>query len=180
MRFFAALAVMMGFAMSANAQTIIKAKAEVVAAVTVTAGTPLDFKNVAPGVTKTIDLNNTVAPATTATGGETTGYWTITKGAKTQVTVSINTAANPDLISGSNKLPIAYTGQLRIGEAAASDKVVFPIADFANTPTASNVAGGAFFNASTFDVDLGGTVTPTGTQASGSYSADITLTATYN
>lgn len=177
MRFFAALAIMMGFAMSVNAQ-VINAKAEVVAAVTVSSGNSLDFKNVAPGVIKTVDLKDVVALGT-ATGGETTGNWTITKGTKTQVTVAIDVpATNAVLKSGAtNTLPIAYTGRLRIGTDKAKPDNEINIASFTGTATGST---GAFFEASSFEVDLGGTVTPANDQPSGSYSADITLTATYN
>lgn len=186
MKFFAALVIMMGFTMSAMAQKTANAKingnATVTAGVTVAKGLDLEFKNVVPGVPKTIDLKNYVS-AGTATGGETTGYWTITKGANTQVTIGINTAAVTFLsgiVTATNHLPIgSYTGRLRIGTAGTptSEKA---ITDFASTSTTNVDGTDPFFAASSFYVDLGATVTPATDQAAGSYTAEYTLTATYN
>lgn len=179
----AALAVMMGFSINAMAQTTdndaIKAQATVMAGVNVTAGTPLNFQNVVPGVVKTIDFTNAVT-AGTATAGETTGYWVIDKGANTKITVEINTAANLNLTSGSNNLPITYTGRFRTNADPSSPGNVHPLTNFASTSTENSGTTAPFFAADKFYVDLGGTVTPTTNQPTGAYEATITLTATYN
>jgi hypothetical protein len=185
-RFFAALAIVTGFTLSAKAQTTanagIGANAVVTAGVTVTAGTALDFKNVVPGVAKTIDLKNTVT-AGTATGSETTGYWTITKGANTQVTVDIDVASTTYLVgvTNTNHLPIAsYAARFREGGTAAAPSNESAWSAFTGNATANSGGTIPFYTASSFIVDLGATVSPIALQAADTYSGTFTLTATYN
>jgi hypothetical protein len=187
MKFFVAIVIMMSFTMGAMAQTTANANisgtATVTAGVTVALGSNLVFQNVVPGVTKTIDLKNVVS-AGTATGAETTGYWTITKGASTQVTIGINTASVTYLsgtVTATDHLPIgSYTGRLRVGGTPAAPTSQSAITDFTSTSTSNTGGTIPFFAASTFYVDLGATVTPAANQPAGSYTADYTLTATYN
>jgi hypothetical protein len=180
-KFFAALVIMMGFTMGAmaqqNANAVIAGKANVAAQVAVAKVTDLDFKNVTPGVDKTINFVSVVT-AGIATGFESTGQWTITKGANTQVTLAFTTL--PTTLAGPSAatLPIAYTAQL--SKAAT---VAHPI----STPIEGNTVSVAnssttqpYYATDAFQLDLGGTVSPGAAQTSGAYTADITLTATYN
>lgn len=183
-KIFAVFAIVLGFAMGAKAQTAtpitnsIKGKAEVMAAITVAGTTPLDFKNVTGGNNKTIGFNDAVTG--TQTGGETTGVFTVTKGASTKVTLTLALPGN--LKNGSNNLKIEdYTGRLRIGTAASPTATASWDLTTTTTPISTDATGNlAFFTASSFLVDLGATVKPISTQADGSYSEDITLSVVYN
>jgi len=187
MRFLATLAIMLVFVMSANAagqssNANILGKANVAAQVAVSAGTPLDFKNVTPGIVKTIGFTENVT-AGTVTGSETTGHFTITKGVNTQVTLAFT--ALPTTLNGiattateGKTLPVAFTAQLFKAATA-----VHPIAAPAqgNTVVVLNASTTApYYAAASFQLDLGGTVTPDGAQTAGDYESTITLTATYN
>jgi len=180
MRFFAAIGIMMGFASSTFAEQFadatINGTASVAAQVAVTAGTPLDFKNVTPGVAKTINFINGVT-AGTITGSETTGHFFISKGANTQVTLEFTTLPTA-LVGTSSTLLIAYTAQLfkasttphPISNPTEGDKV-----------TVSNALTTApYYATDAFQLDLGGTVSPVDAQVAGTYQSEITLTATYN
>lgn len=185
MKMMAVMAVMMGFAFSAMGQQShyadIVGTASVTAQVSVAKGSDLDFKNVTPGVAKTIDFTNTVT-AGTPTTGEKTGRFDITKGANTQITLAFTTlptdlAGTGDAIN--EELSIEYTAQLfKDGEIAPH-----PIATPAqgNTVVVQNSSTTApYYAASSFQLDLGGTVSPDEAQKAGTYSGTITLTATYN
>lgn len=182
-KIFAIFAMVVGFAVGAKAQVSdhIVGTAEVMSAITITPGNSLDFKNVTAGNNKTISFNDVVSPSTTKTGGETTGFFTVTKGTKTQVTLSLNLPGN--LASGANNLKIEdYTARLRTGGTAET-----PTSSVIWTSPASSIATDSstnsdFFNAGSFIVDIGATVKPTSSpaQPSGTYTANITLTATYN
>ena len=179
--YFAALVIMTGFATSAVAQqsddAFITPKAIVTAQVAVTAGTSLEFKNVTPGVDKTINFAGNVT-AGTATGSETAGHFTITKGANTQVTLglsdlTVDLAGKAGDPNASSTLPITYTHRLT---GLASDYTITTPASF----VLSQALAPDYYAASTFTLDLGGTVSPINAQAAGEYSTTITLTATYN
>lgn len=187
MKFLFALALMMGFGLSAFAQVTpqsdnadIKGLANVVAQVAVTKFSDLDFKNVAPGVVKTINFVNTVTAGTT-NGGETTGRFDITKGANTQVTLEFT--ALPTSLDGTggasgNTLPISYTTQL-FKESTTAHPIAPPAQG--NTVIVQNSSTTApYYATDAFQLDLGGTVTPATTQVAGAYEGVITLTATYN
>lgn len=184
--FFTVLTILIGFAVntmgqgqSANAN--ITGKANVAAQVTVTKVTDLDFKNVTPGVQKTINLLGVVT-AGTITGGETQGQWTITKGTKTRVTLAFTVL--PTALAGivstptdGKTLPIAYTAQL---SKSGIDAYAIPAPSQGNTVDVSQALAPDYYNTDTFQLDLGGTVSPVTNQTAGDYASTITLTATYN
>ena len=186
MKFLATIAIMLGFVLNANAagQTAsgnILGKANVAAQVAVTGGTPLDFKNITPGVPKTIGFTNNVT-AGTVTGSETTGHFTITKGVNTQVTLSFTTL--PTTLAGKaggtavgESLPIAYTAQLSKNSDIHS---IAPPVQGNTVPVSNILTTIPFYAAADFQLDLGGTVSPISTQVAGDYESTITLTATYN
>jgi len=187
-KFFAALMVMMGFAMSTkavdpqSANANIVGKASVAAQVTVAKVTDLNFMNVAPGVVKTINFSSAVT-AGTANGGETKGQFVITKSANTQVTLDFTTL--PTSLAGktgtdteTKTLPISYTAQL-FKTATAVHPIAAP--EEGNTVPVVNASTTApYYATDAFQLDLGGTVTPATNQTAGDYESTITLTATYN
>ena len=184
MKFLAAIGIMMGFAPSTFAQqsddATIQGVAAVTAQVVVTAGTSLDFKNVTPGVAKTIGFTENVTAGTT-TGSETTGHFTITKGANTQVTLEFTTL--PTTLAGTGgalgeTLPITYTAQL-YKLATAVHPIAAP-AEGNTVPVINASTTAPYYATSSFQLDLGGTVSPINAQVAGTYQSDITLTATYN
>jgi hypothetical protein len=171
----------LGFAVGAKAQqssnATIAGKAKVAAQVAVAKVTDLDFKNVTPGVVKTIGFTNNVT-AGIANTGETTGQWTITKSENTQVTLAFTTL--PIALDGpsSATLPITYTAQL-----SKASTTVHPISAPAQGNTvivANSSTTQPYYATDSFQLDLGGSVTPAANQTSGDYSANIVLTATYN
>lgn len=160
------------FSADNTATNTIQATASVTSPVTVAVGTALDFKTIMPGVVKTIGFSNNVTAGGFVTG-ETSGHFTIGKGAKTSVQLSLTAPNTLTGAEGTTPIPITYTYQLS-GQGA-----VAPI-----TETTFNVANSdpttAYWTATGFSFDLGGTVTPAATQTAGTYSATITLVATYN
>jgi hypothetical protein len=110
----------------------------------------LDFKNVTPGVAKTIGLTNNVA-AGIATGEETTGVFTVNKGADTQVTLGFDLPTiliGPGEVGFEAALPIGtYTSRLRIGEVDTPTSL-FAVISLTSTATANDVETAAFFSAS--------------------------------
>lgn len=181
--YFLALVVMAGFLSTGTVfgadntdSKSINAQANVTAAVTVTAGTPLDFKTIMPGVNKTINFIEGVTAGGTV-GEESTGHFTINKGANTQVLLALSAPATLTGPATSTPIQITYTHQ--ISGLAGVDP--FEI----TTPTSFSVANtglvlSEYWKATSFKFDLGGTIKPTATQLSGAYTTSITLTATYN
>jgi len=185
MKFFAAIAIMMGFTMGAMAQNTdtktITANATVAAAVSIggvgAGGANLDFSSVTPGAIKTIGFIDDVITTGTNTGDEKTGHFTITKSANTQVTLDL-TGLKYLKKADNTTLNTTYTAQL--SDAASHTKSIPAPVSEATSVTVSNSGSPAFFADTTFQLDLGGTVTPLTTQPSGAYTATISLTATYN
>lgn len=141
-------------AQSAN----ITATATVFQAMTVTGARTLDFGNVFPGVAKAIG----VAAATS-------GRFDLTGQSSANVNLSFTLPAN--LTSGANNLPIGtWTGCTNATNTTTGCT--------AFTPSASATAS-AFSGAGALFVFVGGTVTPAGNQASGTYTGTVTLTAAY-
>jgi hypothetical protein len=181
---FAVFILMIGIATTTVGQTNtanISAAANVVVAVTVTAGNDLQFGNVTPGNDKTIGSSDDVLQGIAAgTTPETTGTWTIDKGAKTQVTINLTlpTSLASSTGPGTYHLPLGYGdfGIIKLGAigivawspVTATDVEV----TFADYPTE--------FDAASFTVYVGGTVAPTSNQFADSYTGTLTLTATYN
>jgi hypothetical protein len=180
-KIFATLAVVLGFAMGAMAQSDndqIAGKAIVLQAMDVTGVTDLDFGWVSPGLAKTIDLENVATGGQVGVGTESTGVFTVSAAAGSDVQIQFtNLPAN--LEYGSEELPIdAYTAGYDTEDPFDAGTTFTPATGIrVNTgvfPT--NVIG----SVNGIYVFIGATVTPDASQAAGTYEADITLTATYN
>ena len=197
MKFFAALAIMMGFTMGAMAQDVqsdnasITGKAQVISAISVTKGLDLQFGLVTKGEIKTISTNNDVLRGTTGnSGGEQAGTFTVSKGVNTSVTLSFgfpagSVAGTYALTDGAspvaNELPLTFPTY----SATKAAKLSGVVADYPFIPTAdlTIIKTGAlagYYAAESFTVSIGGTVTPASDQAQGEYTGTIKLTATYN
>jgi hypothetical protein len=136
----------------------IQATANVLASISVAQGRALDFGNVTPGVNKTVALTDATSGRFDATGAASAGV---------QITFTLPT----DLVNGGNNLPIAaWTGCWN----TAND----PSAGCA----AANMGGstnGAFSAGGLLYVFVGATVSPGAAQATGVYSANVTMTLSY-
>jgi len=180
MKFFAALTIMLGFSFAMMAQNTntsndnIEGKAYVVQAMNVSGLTALDFKNVSPGIPKTIDLKNVATGGNI--GGETTGKFTVSAAAGTPVNIKFTTLPS-NLVSGGNNLQIGdFIAAYDNAESYTSGNTFTPSTGIDITSFPTNPIG----SANGIYVFIGGKVTPTTSQPTGNYAADITLTATYN
>lgn len=176
-KIFAAIAITMAFTMGAMAQSntanaLIAGNAQIIQAMAVTGQVALDFGLVSQGSNKTIGLTNNVTGLPNI-GTQTTGRFLVSAAATTSVDLTFTTPTN--LVSGSNNLLIEdYTYAHDIDNDATSGTtftggttdITFP------TNVVETVNGVYVF--------IGGTVKPTASQATGAYTANITLTATYN
>jgi hypothetical protein len=147
-------------AATAGAQTSasIQATATVLSALTVTAGNNLVFGNVTPGVNKTIAITD---------GGA--GTFNVGKAAASGVTLSFTLPT--DLTSGTDLLPIgSWTGGWNTSATPAGATTFTPSA--AGTSTTVNAA-------TALTVFVGATVSPATTQAAGTYSGTVTMSAVY-
>jgi hypothetical protein len=142
-----------------NAQSAsINATATVLSPITVTAGNPLAFGNVTPGVAKVV-----------AASAASAGSFSLTGQASQGINISFTLPTN--LVSGGNNLPIGtWTGLTN----AANNQA----AGVAFTPSASAQAGTTSATG-TFFVWVGGTVTPAAAQAAGAYTGSITMNVVY-
>lgn len=182
MKIFASLVLMMGFGISAMAQSTdndnILGKATVLQGINVVGVTDLSFGWVSPGLSKTIDLENTATGGQVGEGTQTTGVFSVSAAANSNVQIQFTTLPT-NLVSGANNLPIgAYTAGYHTANPYSGGTTFVP-------GTGTQVAGGNFptndiGGVNAIYVFIGGTVTPGGTQASGDYTGTITLTATYN
>jgi len=178
MKFFALIAIMLGFAIGANAQSgtgTTPAKATVLQAITVTGLIDLNFGTVSPGLLKTIDLVNHATGGQAGYGTESTGEFTVSAAASSNVNLKFTTLPT-QLDKSTDHMPIdTYT---------AGYGVATPFAGTTFIP-------GTGVNISTFPTNvinsqnliyvfIGGTVHPDPSQAPGAYASTITLTATYN
>ena len=136
----------------------IQATATVLSAVTVAAGTNLQFGNVTPGVPKTIAI---------ADGGA--GRFDVTKAANQGLTLSFTLPTN--LTSGGNNLPIGtWTGGWNTSATPAGATTFTPSVGGTNTAA---TAGTTLF------VYVGATVSPAAAQSAGAYSGTVTMSAVY-
>ncbi|MDT8342051.1 MAG: DUF4402 domain-containing protein [Longimicrobiales bacterium] len=143
-------------ALAAQANANIQATANVLTPLTVTAGNPLAFGDVFPGVAKTI------APVDAGVGS-----FGIVGETGAEVTLNFGTLPT-QLSSGANTLPISFpSGSAAHGDGAA-DVTFDP-----NSVETTNLIGTAL------SVFIGGTVTPAVAQPAGAYSGNITLTVAY-
>jgi hypothetical protein len=183
-KFFATLAIVLGFAVGAMAQVdgsdndVISGKALVLQQIDVTGITDLDFGWVAPGLAKTIDLENVPTGGQSGFGTESTGVFSVSAAAGSNVQIQYTTLPD-NLMDELVSLPI---GSYTAGYHSAD---VFAAGTTFDAGTGTQVNAGVFPTNVVGDVNLiyvflGGTVTPASDQAAGSYVAEITLTATYN
>jgi len=175
-KFFAILAIMLGFTMGAMAQNtanaVAQGKAEVMQKMEVTKQVDLDFGIIAQGANKTIGLTNNVTGLPDQ-GTQTTGRFLVSAAATTSVKLTFTTPEN-----------------------LLKDAVTLPIDTYTyGHHTANSFTGGTTFTDGTTDITfptnvvesvngiyvfIGATVKPAANQAIGEYAEDITLTATYN
>jgi hypothetical protein len=181
MKLFAAITIMSTFAIGAMAQstdnTTIVGQAEVLQGINVVGITALDFGRVSPGLAKTIDLNNVATGGQVGEGTQTTGVFTVSAAAGSNVQIVFTTPAN--LKFGAINLPIdTYTAGYATTNPFSGAATFVPA-------TGAQVSGGNFplnpiGSENAIYVYIGGTVRPGANQASGAYAENITLTATYN
>jgi hypothetical protein len=184
-KLFAALTIMMGFAVTTFGQnTVNHAYASVVSTIAITAGSPLQFGNVLKGPTnyKTISASGAVLTGANsgASLGNTEAQYTISKSLHSQVQLTLSLPT--DLLATSNatvKLPITFTDEgttpVKLGAIGSVPYTPSnsPVdVSFANYPTE--------FNADSFVLHIGGRVTAAADQLGDSYSGTITLSAIYN
>jgi hypothetical protein len=161
-------------AQSNTANDKISGKALIMQAMAVTKQIDLDFGLVAQGSAKTIGFTNNVTGLPNQ-GTQTTGRFLVSAAATTSVDLAFSTPTN--LSDGTHNLPIgtftygiaqdnAYATPITATWTTGKTDITFP------TNSVESVNGVYVF--------IGGTVTPATSQPVGSYSADITLTATYN
>jgi hypothetical protein len=157
--------VLVAFAVIAYAQpnnADILATATVQSPITVAGVSPLEFGDVLPGVS--LSIERTVAAA---------GKFTVT--GQGSANVYLNFTLPEDLIGpAAAELPITFSAT-DAGTSTTDDQGTATAFD-PSTPNYERTlsAGGAL------SVWIGGTVSPTVNQGSGAYSADITLTVTYD
>ena len=156
-----ALAALAVLAPTAAAQSgNINATATVLQPLTVTGARDLAFGNVYPGVSKAI-----------AVGDATSGRFDLTGVATAQVQFSFTLPTN--LTNGGNTLPIGtWTGYYNSTNNAAIGGTAFTPSSSNTTTSLAAVTGQLF-------VFVGATVSPSGTQAQGAYTGQVTLTAAY-
>lgn len=146
-------------AAGASAQSAnINVSATVFTALTVTGAQALAFGNVFPGVAKTIAVTDATAGRFDLSG-------------QNSANVDLTFTLPATLASGPNTMAIgSWTGCTNTSNSTAGCTTFVP----SGSATASALSGtGALF------VWVGGTVSPTAGQASGSYSGTVTLTAAY-
>ncbi len=152
----AAIALALPGVLSAQVSANIQATANVLAPLTVTGTQVLDFGDVIPGVPSTLLPDDANAGSFTVAG-----YSTL------EVTLDFGTLP-ANLASGPNNLPISF-GAGSAGYGAAGVDSTF---DPGSVATTNLVSGGLL-------VFIGGTVSPTPTQAAGAYSGTVSLTVAY-
>ena len=186
LRIFAALTIVLGFAMTTvgqqSANASVAGNANVAAQVTVTGNTPLEFGNVTPGVTKTVSSAGVVGPGLPGGTTETAGKFTITKGANTQVTLGFTLPSNLVDLS-SNNLAINfvdYAGPTKCAKLSYTALTDVPFTPASGEVIANTGSTATYFASTEFYVFIGGTVVPITGQVAGAYTGTITLTATYN
>ena len=136
----------------------IQANATVIAQLDVSAGSPLNFGNVTPGILSSVPYGSG-------------GSFNISGGGGASVILDFTLPTN--LTSGGNNLPISFSTTDANWEdgATSNGNNVFD-------PNASETI--TFPSDGDMSVFIGGTVDPDGAQAAGTYTGTIVLTATYN
>ncbi len=168
---FAAI-IFVGFATTLKAQDI-EARAEVMSPIEIEGQQDLNFRLVAQGIAKAIDLEGTVTGGA-AQGDETVGRFRVQAdtGSRVQWTFSVLPTVL-DRVGGTETMPISYTAgwsNVLGGTDMQNDAAIIQ----GGGHTVNSVVNGEFY------VFLGGEVTPATGQEAGVYEADVTLTAEYN
>jgi hypothetical protein len=186
-KFFAALVIMMGFTMGAMAQKAdndkISGKAEILQAMDVIGITALDFGRLSPGLAKTIDLENVATGGQVGEGTETTGVFSVSAAAGSNVQIQFTTLpSNLDEDGvGVALLPItAYTAGYYTADPFVTANGTTFTAGTGTQVATGNFPANVVATKNLIYVFLGATVTPGASQVSGTYAADVFLTATYN
>lgn len=138
----------------------IAANASVQSPITVDSGNDLEFGDVFPGVAKSVARTDAEA-----------GSFTISGQAST--TVFLNFDLPTTLVDGANNLPIAFSDTDAGRNTANTQGSATSFDPNVETSTALSAGGDLY-------VWIGGTVTPSIAQVAGTYTADITLTVTYD
>ena len=185
-KLFAASAIIFCFTANVEAQNQtananLTASANVAAAVTVAKTTDLAFGNVTPNNVKTINTEGTVVSPGITTGGEVVGKFALTKSASTQVTLAFSLPTN--LVDASaHNLAISFAdySSSKLAKITDGTHTDIPFTPASGITTANADATAWAFAATGFNVNIGGTVSPTAGQIAGVYTNTVTLTATYN
>ncbi|MCX6159711.1 MAG: DUF4402 domain-containing protein [Ignavibacteriae bacterium] len=136
----------------------INAKGTVITHISVTAHRDLDFgTDIVPGVAKTVDKAATNS-----------GKFTLAGEKSRQIAITFTLPSN--LSSGTNLMPITFTTT-----DAGYQNSVSPMTAF-NPAVVQNAS---FSSTGTMEVYLGGKVTPSSSQASGVYTAPVTISLLY-
>lgn len=145
----------------------------------------LQFGNVSPGNAKSITPSGVVGNFGVSSGTEGAAIWSVSKGADSEVTVALTTPENLS-DNNSNSLLVDFESGGDDGDyavlATTNDAENGTSFDATGTAPITQSTGdySSFYSASSFNVFLGGKVSPTNDQASGTYSGDLTLKVTYN
>lgn len=158
----------------------IKARAEVRVLISVSGEQDLEFQNVQVGEIKTVNTRDAVTAGTTS-GNEKSGRFDITKGADTDVKVEFTTLPPSLAGPGEASLPISFDNE-SFGRLSLTPILTggFEFNPTSSINTSNDGGTSVFFNAISFSVFLGGTVTPGAEQAIGTYEEDVILTISYN
>jgi hypothetical protein len=145
-------------ALEAQTSADIQATATVLSAVTVTAGSDLQFGNVTPGVNKTVAIIDAGA-----------GRFDVVKAAAEGVTLAFTLPT--DLTDGVNNLPIgSWSGGWNTTQTPAGATGFTPSGAGTNTTA---TAGTDLF------IYVGATVSPPPAQPAGSYAGTVTMSVVY-
>ncbi|MES3034989.1 MAG: DUF4402 domain-containing protein [Gemmatimonadota bacterium] len=134
------------------------ATAVVVTPIVVSGTQALDFGNVLQGVNKNVNFNNTNS-----------GRFAVTGLGNAQVSFTLTLPTT--LVSGASTMPITNYG-VRVNDVSSSAGAS-QVAVTSGVPFMRNLVSGVLY------FFIGGRVTPSATQAAGSYSGSITLAAAY-
>lgn len=152
-----------GLTTAAIAQPTIDATATVEANITVNTGNPLDFGTLAAGANSTINVGDAAA-----------GTFNIT-GNGGQVDLGFTFLNGGNLVGPGTDIPITFDGSSAAwGEESNDQSNTFDPTVGATTSALSAATDNTIY------VFIGGSITAAANQTAGSYSEEITLTATYN
>lgn len=156
-------------ASSASAQASVTASATVASALQVFTRN-LDFGTVFPGVNKAVAF-------TDAAAGKTSGRFNFA--AEAGSTISLTWGALPAALVGPAAASLAFAAPGLEGCSTTSSAAVGCVVNYTFAAGNITMPAGAAGTQTNHYIFVRGTVAPTGSQAAGSYSATITVTAAY-